>query len=226
MQTDRILAQLRPAEQKWLDSLKQWTATTDRQVLDLLRRIKVEFIGDERQLRERALFALRPTFGASAEDAWNKIVAFVADKDGVVDIHPETLMKMLSTLPDSANEETEPADSAQHNSFLVQIDEHGQIVGGKQPISDLITKVLLQCEQTGTLPGIEFEVAGLSQQECDEDAVQPTSNRERVSRQKEKQASKAKLAKIQRGASLLLDKVRAIEEDPDLIAEALSYYFE
>ncbi len=92
----KIAAELRPAEQKWVGKLREWTGKSVADVLDLLRRVEIDFIGDERELTKRARRVLEPMFGAGWERAWKEIVAFVSDKDGVVEIHPDTLLKKLS----------------------------------------------------------------------------------------------------------------------------------
>lgn len=93
---DKILVELRPAERQWLESIVNWTGLSAYDALALLKQIEIEFIGEERQLERRARLALEPTYGAAWEKAWKEVLAFVANKDGVVDIHPETLLANLT----------------------------------------------------------------------------------------------------------------------------------
>lgn len=98
----KVIAGLRDGERKWLDALVTWTKLDVASVINLLHRIHIDAIGYEEDLDNRALRLLEPIFGQATQDAWDRVQAFVADKDGVVEIDPANLLQKLP--PPAADE--------------------------------------------------------------------------------------------------------------------------
>ncbi len=91
----KVLSGLMDAERAWLDALTGWTGRSDADVLELLRRVRVDMLGLEEDLDNRALRLLEPIFGSATEEAWRRVREYVSDKDGVVNIDPAALWPLL-----------------------------------------------------------------------------------------------------------------------------------
>lgn len=92
---DMILRTLRRSEREWVSFLAKSVGHEQTQVFDLLRRVHIDIVGFEEDLDNKAMRLLEPIFGHSAEEAWRITRTFVADKDGVVEIDPEPLWRIL-----------------------------------------------------------------------------------------------------------------------------------
>jgi hypothetical protein len=86
-----VLKNLREAERDWVDFLTSATGLDELATFRFLCRLHIDVINYEEDLDRRAFRTLEPTFGVRTEEAWARILAFVADKDGVVEIDPATL---------------------------------------------------------------------------------------------------------------------------------------
>ena len=99
---DKVLTNLRLNERDWIDWIKKETGLEEFDILNLLKRIYIDISGYEEDLEARAYRVLEPLYGSSTIEAWNAILKYVSDKDGVVDISPESL---LSCMPDPSAED-------------------------------------------------------------------------------------------------------------------------
>jgi hypothetical protein len=80
------------------------------------KRLHIDIVGFEEQLNKRALQPLVLIFGERAEEAWARALAYVSDKDGVVEIHPKALSEIM---PPPAADEIETL----YWSFVEEVEE-------------------------------------------------------------------------------------------------------
>jgi hypothetical protein len=134
----KVLGNLRPAEQKWIDWIKAQTGLSDMEVLALLKRVKLDIIGFEEDLDARALRTLVQIFGGSAEKAWETIVKYAHNKDGVVDISPDTLWNLM---PPPVADEVETF----YSSIIAEIENRFWLTRW-DGVSDLLVRNLMPLE--------------------------------------------------------------------------------
>lgn len=91
----KVLTNLRLSERDWINWIKKETGLEEIEVLNLLKRIYIDIVGYEEDLEARAYRVLEPLYGSSTIAAWNVLLKYVSDKDGVVDIDPESLLSFI-----------------------------------------------------------------------------------------------------------------------------------
>lgn len=164
----RVVAGKTKEEGSWIAEIRAKCGGTDSDAVARISRLRVHILGLEDVIVEHAQDRLAAVFGPRAPDAWDKILGFVADKDGVVEVTWTILEPLLSPLLDQADSEI----TALYQTFIQDVEERFWLNGWPGLSDNLVRNIvpidwvddvrrLRQLHATTTWPGThpKFEAA-------------------------------------------------------------------